>query len=479
MPRRVEVDACVIGGGPAGSTAARRLAELGHSVCLVEREAEHGRRIGESLPPSILPLLQAAGVLARVEAAGFLRPEGAVVRWGAADEATGRSPAARGFLVDRARFDALLLDAAREAGVVVLRPAFPGAPARRAPLSWQIPVRASGEPVLVDAHVLIEATGKHGPRRRRRARTSEPTLALHGYWQGARLGGLEARVEAGPDAWYWGAPLPAHPAAPGVAGPWNACVFVDPARVVGLDAAGLARLYGALLEESSLLRGCLAGALEGSVRVCDASAYMDASPAEPGALLVGEASFSIDPLSSQGVQVAMSSALHGAIAARTFLISPADAEAAVAFCVDRQREAVARSRRTAAQIYAEQGRFAERPFWARRARLAPENADPPARRPAPPLSLERRLRLSEALEIRPTPAIAGDVIRRVAALHHPALERPAAYLGDVALAPLLADVAAGRSAGGILARWTQRMPPRRGEAVLQFLWETGIVVPDA
>jgi flavin-dependent dehydrogenase len=36
MERCLKVEVCVIGGGPAGSTLARRLALLGHEVCLVE-----------------------------------------------------------------------------------------------------------------------------------------------------------------------------------------------------------------------------------------------------------------------------------------------------------------------------------------------------------------------------------------------------------------------------------------------------------
>jgi hypothetical protein len=175
----------------------------------------------------------------------------------------------------------------------------------------------------------------------------------------------------------------------------------------------------------------------------------------------------------------MTSALQAAVAAHTFLVSPGDADAAIAFYNDRQREAVTRNQRTAAELYAEQDTFADRPFWAKRSRHAPRDRASYPRAPAPPLALERRLALSEALSIRPTPVVVGDVIRPVLALHHPALERPAAYLGDVALAPLLTDVGGGRSAGAILSRWSKRVPVRRGEAILQFLWESGIVVPDA
>jgi NADPH-dependent glutamate synthase beta subunit-like oxidoreductase len=65
-------DVCVIGGGPAGSTIAHRLASLGHEVCLVERDAAPRPHIAASLPATILPLLEVIGVRERVEGEGFL-----------------------------------------------------------------------------------------------------------------------------------------------------------------------------------------------------------------------------------------------------------------------------------------------------------------------------------------------------------------------------------------------------------------------
>jgi len=57
----------VIGGGPAGSTAARLLAEWGHSVTLVAKQ--DGRpNLAESLPPSVAKLLEHVGAF---DAVGF------------------------------------------------------------------------------------------------------------------------------------------------------------------------------------------------------------------------------------------------------------------------------------------------------------------------------------------------------------------------------------------------------------------------
>ena len=68
---RNECDALVIGGGPAGSTAAALLAEKGWRVTLLEK-AHHPRfHIGESLLPMNLPILKRLGVLEQVEKIGM------------------------------------------------------------------------------------------------------------------------------------------------------------------------------------------------------------------------------------------------------------------------------------------------------------------------------------------------------------------------------------------------------------------------
>ncbi len=60
----------VIGGGPAGSTAAARLARKGLKVLLVERDRHPRFHIGESLLPMNMPILERLGLSARLEEIG-------------------------------------------------------------------------------------------------------------------------------------------------------------------------------------------------------------------------------------------------------------------------------------------------------------------------------------------------------------------------------------------------------------------------
>src|SRR3954451_7080288 len=106
----------VAGGGPAGCSAAIRLAQHGHSVVLFERDAFPRFHIGESLLSTTNDFLAALGVEERIRAASF--PE----KWGArlithdgrsgrgvnfADVREVRRP--QTYQVPRAEFDQILL----------------------------------------------------------------------------------------------------------------------------------------------------------------------------------------------------------------------------------------------------------------------------------------------------------------------------------------------------------------------------------
>ena len=69
----IETDVLVIGGGPAGTTAATLLARRGWKVLLLEKERHPRFHIGESLLPMNMPILERLGVLEQVRAIGVLK----------------------------------------------------------------------------------------------------------------------------------------------------------------------------------------------------------------------------------------------------------------------------------------------------------------------------------------------------------------------------------------------------------------------
>jgi flavin-dependent dehydrogenase len=72
--RGLDCDVIVIGGGPAGTTAATELARLGRKVQLFEKSRHPRFHIGESLLPMNIPILERLGVLAEVDRIGIRKP---------------------------------------------------------------------------------------------------------------------------------------------------------------------------------------------------------------------------------------------------------------------------------------------------------------------------------------------------------------------------------------------------------------------
>ncbi len=463
----IEAEICVIGGGPAGASAALRLAQLGRRVCLVERAAFPRQHVGESLPPSIWPILNLLGVAGQVETAGFLRATGSILHWGGGFERRGADAGHPGLLVDRGQFDALLLRAARAGGVRVLQPARAYRPVRDG-CDWLIPVRSDAGTQHIRAQILLDAAGRQAGLGRRFRDASQPLLALYAYWQAAPGFGPQARVEAGAAHWYWGALLPG--------GVINAMVFVDPATCTGLSPAARRDLYLNLLAQSTLLSPCLEQRRIGPVRRADATSRAEVTAPARDLLRLGEAAFSVDALSSQGVQLAMGQAVQAAVVVNTVLATPEHTDLALSFFADRQAERVQAHAVLAADFYARQQAVSPSAFWARRARpigwLTPPQSDP-----NPEELGNEVVQLSPEARLTVSGIQTANRIEPGLVLIHPNLPRLVANLEGASLAPLLQRLDRPASGEVIAAKWSDVLDAPRAARVLQWLWHHRILIP--
>ena len=120
-----ERDVIVVGGGPAGSTAAGFLAQCGFRVLLFEQARFPRYHIGESLLSATLPILDALGVTPAIEQAAFVRKPGGTFVWGSRAEPWSfyfrEDPGGRPYAyhVLRSEFDHILLRHAAGLGVEV------------------------------------------------------------------------------------------------------------------------------------------------------------------------------------------------------------------------------------------------------------------------------------------------------------------------------------------------------------------------
>jgi flavin-dependent dehydrogenase len=466
MASTLKIEICVLGGGPAGAVIARRLAELGHDVVLVERGAAGRRARAESLAPSILPILDSVRLRELVETSVFMREERSLVLWGSADVEVKSWDAAPSLLIERALLDDRLRAAASEAGARVIAPATARAIRREACGKWHVPVVAPAGPLVIEARFLVDARGK---RRHSCIDNGAPTtIAMSAAWLPCDGSYAETRIEAGRDEWVWGNPLPD--------GSYVATIFLDAARVAGLRSHGRAELLRDILSRSKLLAGLSKGKMIGSVDVRDATPRVAEDPIGSDFIRIGEAAVAIDPLSSQGIQTAVLSAIQGAAAVHTIVTAGHDREPALTFYRERAQTTAARSRVAAARLYREQP--TQTPFWMHRASTAGDAA-PAARRQTRTIhELPSRLSVARSLRIVEVPVLSGAFVRRARGLHHPGLEEPIVYLGGMALAPLVLDITRPSTPDEIMRRWSALMPAPAAWEIMNWMVEVGILVSD-
>ena len=225
---RAPIDVAVIGGGPAGASAARLLAAWGHSVLLLTKSDSGHPSLAESLPPSCRKVFDAVGVREAVEAAGFLTTGGNTVCWEGARPRAAVFGGGRGLQVLRRDFDRVLLAEAERAGAAVRtgvtvrdvtmpdenliagaagsRAASPGAAGSDAVPQGASALRGTGtddadppaapvalhgrdergRAVTAHARFVLDCSGRAGVvarRHRTRVQTRETTLALVGVWR--------------------------------------------------------------------------------------------------------------------------------------------------------------------------------------------------------------------------------------------------------------------------------------------------------
>ena len=404
------VDVLVVGGGPAGASAARLLAAWGHSVLVLTKADDGTPSLAESLPPSCRKVFEAVGVREAIESARFLAAGGNTVFWGGGPPRVATFGGGRvGHQVLRRDFDRLLLSEARRAGAIVRTdvtvrhvaleggPMVAGEPVERAS---DRPDRAgasesdadhdvrrvavtgrddAGCPLTVTSRAVLDCSGRAGVvarGHRTRVQAGETTLALIGVWRcdagwplvagesdasTGTVGDPDAHtvVEAYRDGWAWSVPVSSRRR--------YVTVMVDP-RTTETDHSGaLAARYAAEIGKTRHLASMTGGAtLEGPPWACDASQYGASRFGGPGFLLVGDAASFIDPLSSFGVKKAMASGWLAAIVTNTCLRHPDRADLARRFHAEREQETWASYRRQAAEFFAQVSRRELHPFWSDR-----------------------------------------------------------------------------------------------------------------
>lgn len=318
MPRD---EVLIVGAGPAGSVAALVLARAGVRVRLVDRATfPRPKLCGDSVNPGAMAILTRLGVAAQVEASGLPMhgmlvsgPGGVAVQGAYPPGAVGRS-------LLRSDLDLLLLDAAIGAGAAVemgVRVAAPMTIGQNGStrVSGVVTPTAGGQRTERAARVVIGADGRRSTLAFPLGITSHPRRprrwAIGAYYEG--VSGLGAHGEMHVRQGYYVGVAPA----PG--GLTNACLVMPERRArqsVRQPDAGLAHV----LEHDWLLGPRFRTARRVTPPTVLGPLAVDASCAGvDGLLLAGDAAGFIDPMTGDGLRLAIRGAELAAEAALEML----------------------------------------------------------------------------------------------------------------------------------------------------------------
>ncbi len=328
MPETNAHDVIVIGGGPAGSTAAALLARQGHDVLLLEKEKFPREHVGESLLPFCYNLFQELG-LEKELSRHFVRKPGVrfIDKNGNASTTwcfnhVIKDESYRSFQVLRGEFDQILLRNSEKLGAKVREQVkVTQVDTKRAADRVTLEsVDAGGVEEIHEARFVIDASGRDAflgaANGWRKPREELDRTAIWSHWGGVKLrGGLEEGlsiiVYLGEEkkGWLWIFPLGRDRITAGFVGQ-NSYIRDERRK---LQAAGSKDWkYDLCMQElltSSLARELLAGAkLLMPILVNGNYSYEVTNHYGTNYAMIGDARGFIDPIFSSGVFLSMKSA---------------------------------------------------------------------------------------------------------------------------------------------------------------------------
>jgi flavin-dependent dehydrogenase len=307
------VDVLIVGGGPAGCSAALTLLTYTKlRVAVIERSKYQEPRTGETVSHSIQPLLEYLGIWEAFLQQHHLAAYATSAAWG---ESQIRSrdhmflALGHGWHLDRLRFDRLFAEQVRLRGGILICGTSAAKIIRETAISFRVVTKDGQE---FSTKYLIDASGRRAEVARRLG--GQPVVVDHlmgamVYVDGYDLASEkhETLVESVADGWWYSALLPN--------GQLSVGFFSDP-EILRLHRLAEPGSWTRLLDSAPHTRrriGAKSSDHPVVFRPCG-SQFLE-SAAGDGWIAAGDAAACFDPLASMGVGHAISSGIHAARAA--------------------------------------------------------------------------------------------------------------------------------------------------------------------
>lgn len=321
MQKTNKYDVIVIGGGPAGCTAAALLAEKGWRVLLLEKERFPRYRIGESMIPFCYFPLQRLGLLDKMRNSHFTKKYS--VQFASTNGNVSQPfyffqhydhPSSMTWQVVRSEFDQMMLDNARDKGATVYQGMKVRDFLREGDAVTGVIARDEDDRSHeFTAPITIDATGRESLAVvRNNWRVPDPELrkvAIWTYYRGAKRDpGLDegaTTVAYVPEkGWFWYLPLPEDVVSVGI---------VADKEYLYRETRDPETIFQREVKNNPWVEEHLApGKREGDYRVTGDYSYRSKYCAQDGLVLIGDAFAFLDPVFSSGILLAL---LSGELAA--------------------------------------------------------------------------------------------------------------------------------------------------------------------
>lgn len=361
-----DIDVFILGAGPAGCSAALNLSPF-FKVMMIDRKTSPQPRAGESLPPAANKLLKDMGLWNDFLQQGHLPNYGNQSTWGTDvinETDFIKDPSGHGWHLDRQKFEIWLQEKAKQRGCFFLNET------KLIDFNWmddfwEVNITNNSRVQTIKSKILIDASGRNPfiIRQLGAERLSFDNLVC--AWMIGKDSPVKSlqgrsRVQADPDGWWYTAAIPENK---------RIIAFHTDTTIPAINAIRSKRkLMELILQNKELAKHVCLETFSDSFDEIEygttaANSLVNKPFTGNSWLSVGDASFSFDPLSSQGIFNAMYTGLAAAESCYRFLNKEIsdfkEYDAALEHIVEVYKSRIY-------QWYSMENRWKDNPFWKNR-----------------------------------------------------------------------------------------------------------------